>query len=141
MSTELEQKLDALAATVASLPKYGQADTPRALDNIREDISDIQAELQAIKAQPAPAQGLSLQQVEQKLHQLAHTLMQATSGAFKERLQVTEKRIDEVAEDARRHTDGSLADIRSDASKALMGIAAASTAGVAAIRALLKNEV
>jgi len=141
MSTDLEQKLDALAATVASLPKYGQAETPRALGNIREDITDLRDELQAIKAQPAPAKGPSMAQVEQKLNTLAHTLMKATSGAFKERLQTTEKRIDEVAEDARRHTDGSLADIRANANKALSGIEASAFAGVAAIRALLRNEV
>lgn len=57
MSTELEQKLDALASTVASLPKYDQAESPRALDNIREDIGDLQAELKAIKSAPQPAQG------------------------------------------------------------------------------------
>ena len=108
------------------------SETPRALDGIREDITDLRAELQAIKTAPQPAQGASMAQVEQKLNTLAHTMMEAVSGAFKERLQVTEKRIDEVAEDAKRHTDGSLADIRSDASKALMGIEAASIAGVAA---------
>ena len=141
MSAELEQRLDALASTVASLPKYGASESPRALDNIREDIGDIQAELKAIKAAPAASQGPSMQQVEKKLNTLAHKLMEAVSGAFKDRLQVTEKRIDEAAEDARRHTDGSLADIRADANKALMGIEAASIAGAAAIRALLKNEV
>jgi len=141
MTNDIEQRLDALANTVASLPKYGVAETPRVLDSIREDIGDIQDELTAIKMQPKSPTGLSTAQVDAKLHQLAQKLMQATSGAFKERLQTTEKRIDEVAEDARRHTDGSLADIRANANKALSGIEASAFAGVAAIRALLRNEV
>ena len=141
MSAELEQRLDALASTVASLPKYDQAESPRALDNIREDIGDIQAELKAIKATPAASQGVSVAQVEKKLNTLAHTLMEAVSGAVRERLQTTEKRIDNAVEDAQRHTDNALADIRIAANKALSGAEAQGLAGAAALRALMKNEV
>lgn len=141
MSTELEQRLDALASTVASLPKYDQAESPRALDNIREDIGDIQAELKAIKATPAASQGVSVAQVEKKLNTLAHTLMEATAGAFKDRLQITEKRIDNAVEDAQRHTDNALADIRIAVSKALSSAEAQGLAGASALRSLLKNEV
>ena len=141
MSAELEQRLDALASTVASLPKYGASESPRALDNIREDIGDIQAELKAIKATPAASQGVSVAQVEKKLNTLAHTLMEAVSGAVRERLQTTEKRIDNAVEDAQRHTDNALADIRIAANKALSGAEAQGLAGAAALRALMKNEV
>ena len=141
MTNDIEQRLDALASTVASLPKYGVAETPRVLDTIREDIGDIQDELTAIKMQPKSPTGLSTAQVDAKLHQLAQKLMQATSGAFKERINQTEAKMADFAEDARRHTDGSLADIRADANKALSGIEASAFAGVAAIRALLRNEV